>query len=221
EDYQVAEVEGKLPDLRGKLALVQAKLIWQEQLLGVVGQQQYRHLATSPFMALQMNAHALKVRLWNRLTSWKFEHGSSIMVTCSFVILCQSFSECFVDRKVRTQTEDAVKRRDPGIQALARQYNILCHKMEELLKRTPQPIPLKELFDLDVDDVIWQDVGLDASGDIKNPPAWLTDKDVKSGIKGILLRDRCDEELRRLKHECIALYHWLSEEWQVVNACIE
>ncbi|KAJ3739924.1 hypothetical protein DFH05DRAFT_1529806 [Lentinula detonsa] len=196
EDYQVAEVEGKLPDLRGKLAQVQAKLIWQEQLLGVVGQQQYRHLATSPFMALQMNAHALKQ---------------------------------YNDRKVRTQTEDAVKRRDPGIQALARQYNILCHKMEELvrLKRAPrnaiapQPIPLKELFDLDVDDVIWQDVGLDASGDIENPPAWLTDEDVKSGIKGILLRDRCDEELRRLKHECIALYHWLSEEWQVVNACIE
>ncbi|KAJ3710346.1 hypothetical protein DFJ43DRAFT_1009274 [Lentinula guzmanii] len=220
EDYQVAEVEGKLPDLRGKLAQVQAKLIRQEQLLGVVGQQQYRHLATSPFMALRMNAHALKVRLRNRLTSRKFERDR----------IERSFRrQQYNDRKVRTQTEDAVKRRDPGIQALARQYNILCHKMEELvrLKRAPrnaiapQPIPLKELFDLDVDDVIWQDVGLDASGDIENPPAWLTDEDVKSGIKGILLRDRCDEELRRLKHECIALYHWLSEEWQVVNACIE
>ncbi|KAJ3978405.1 hypothetical protein F5890DRAFT_1397107, partial [Lentinula detonsa] len=151
-----------------------------------------------------MNAHAFKVCLQNRLTSRKFKRDR----------IERSFRwQQYNDRKVCTQTEDAVKRRDPGIQALARQYNILCHKMEELvrLKRAPrnaiapQPIPLKELFDLDVDDVIWQDVGLDASGDIENPPAWLTDEDVKSGIKGILLRDRCDEELRRLKHECIAL----------------
>ena len=73
EVYEVAESEEKLPDLREKLLSVQARLLRQEQTLGVVGRAQYHHLATSPFIALRMNAHALKLRLWKRLTSRKFE----------------------------------------------------------------------------------------------------------------------------------------------------
>ncbi|KAJ3720488.1 hypothetical protein C8R42DRAFT_696783 [Lentinula raphanica] len=220
EVYEVAEAEEKLPDLREKLSSLQARLLRQEQTLGVAGRSQYRHLVTSPFVGLRMNAHALKIRLRNRLTSRKFERDR----------IERSFRrQQYNDRKVRTHTEDAVKRRDPGIQSLARQYNNLCKKMKELvdLRRAPQnalvpqQIPMKELFNLDVDDVIWQDVGLDDTADHENPPAWLTDEDVRSGIKGILLRDRCDEEMKRLEYECFALRSWFHEEWSVVNDCIE
>ncbi|KAJ3963600.1 hypothetical protein EV361DRAFT_813214, partial [Lentinula raphanica] len=220
EVYEVAEAEEKLPDLREKLSSLQVRLLRQEQTLGVAGRSQYRHLVTSPFVGLRMNAHALKIRLQNRLTSRKFERDR----------IERSFRrQQYNDRKVRTHTEDAVKRRDPGIQSLARQYNNLCKKMKELvdLRRAPknalvpQQIPMKELFNLDVDDVIWQDVGLDDTADHENPPAWLTDEDVHSGIKGILLRDRCDEEMKRLEYECFALRSWFHEEWSVVNDCIE
>ncbi|KAJ3831549.1 hypothetical protein F5878DRAFT_654815 [Lentinula raphanica] len=220
EVYEIAEAEEKLPELRTKLASVQSRLSRQEQTLGVAGRAQYQHLANSPFIGLRMNAHALKIRLRKRLTSRKFERDR---IERSF--RCQQYN----DRKIRTHTEDAVKRRDPSIQALARQYNSLCNKMKELiaLKRAPnnavapQHIPLKELFSLDVDDAIWQDVGLDDTGDVETPPAWSSDEDVRSGIKGILLRDRCDEELLRLKDEYLALCFWISEEWRVVNDCIE
>ncbi|KAJ3759292.1 hypothetical protein EV360DRAFT_82236 [Lentinula raphanica] len=220
EVYEIAEAEEQLPELRDKLSSIQAKLTRQEQMLGVTGRAQYQRLASSPFIALRINAHALKIRLRKRLTSRKFERDR----------IERSFRrQQYNDRKVRTHTEDAVKRRDPGIQGLARQYNALCNKMKDLvdLKRAPrnavapQPIPLKELFSLDVDDAIWQDVGLDDTGDLENPPAWLSDEDVRSGIKGILLRDRCDEELIRLEDEYSALRFWISEEWQVVNDCIE
>ncbi|KAJ3715841.1 hypothetical protein C8R42DRAFT_544498, partial [Lentinula raphanica] len=214
EVYEVAEAEEKLPDLREKLLSVQARLLRQEQTLGVVGRAQYHHLATSPFIALRMNAHALKLRLRKRLTSRKFERDR----------IERSFRrQQYNDRKMRTHTEDAVKQRDPGIQALARRYNALCNQMKDLVNTrkaprnaiAPQQIPLKELFNLDVDDAIWQDVGLDDAGDCENPPPWLTDEDVRSGIKGILLRDRCDEELKRLEDECFALCSWSSEEWRV------
>lgn len=46
----------------------------------------------------------------------------------------------------------------------------------------PRSIVLKELFSLDVDDSIWDDMGL---------------------------ADRCDEEMLRLKHEQASLKEWL------------
>jgi len=85
----------------------------------------------------------------------------------------------------------------------------------------PKPIPLKGLFDLDVDDAIWEDVGLDETGDVENPPPWLCDEKVRSGIRGILLRDRADEDLFRLQRERQALREWMAEEWDVLCMAIE
>ena len=102
-----------------------------------------------------------------------------------------------------------MKRREPGIVKLAKNYNSLCEKMHVLIEKrsaprnavAPEPIPLKELFGLDVDDAIWQDVGLDDSTDMWAPPEWLCNDKVRKGIKCILERDRCDEELQRLHRE--------------------
>jgi hypothetical protein len=60
---------------------------------------------------------------------------------------------------------------------------------------------MNELFSLDVDDGIWQDIGLDETADTDVPPLWLSDKKVRKGIQGVLLRDRCDEEFCYLRHE--------------------
>jgi hypothetical protein len=63
------------------------------------------------------------------------------------------------------------------------------------------------LFQLDVDDDIWQDVGLDDenSGPI---PKWLGDDGVRQGIKFLLQLDRCEEEERRLIKERRAIQEW-------------
>lgn len=84
----------------------------------------------------------------------------------------------------------------------------------------PEQIPMGRLFGLDVDDAIWQDIGLDGDGDTLNPPLWLCDDKVRNGIKGVLLRDRCDEDLRRLANELVIQREWFAEEWEILMNCI-
>jgi hypothetical protein len=77
----------------------------------------------------------------------------------------------------------------------------------------PQPIQRDGLFKLDVDDDIWQDVGLEDDGD--GPiPRWLGDDAVRRGIKAMLDFDRCCEEEVRLQKERCALQEWMIEEWE-------
>ena len=73
----------------------------------------------------------------------------------------------------------------------------------------------------DVDDVIWQDVGLDNSCDVENLPSWLSDDGVRKGIQAKLELDRCNEDLRRLIHKRKALREWMAEEWLVVTDTID
>ncbi|KAJ3792714.1 hypothetical protein GGU11DRAFT_818955 [Lentinula aff. detonsa] len=131
--------------------------------------------------------------------------------------------------KIVTHTEDSIKRRDPGIQRLARSYNELHKKMVDLVrtKRAPRnavipsEIDMKHLFKLDVDDNIWQDIGLDEMTDLEELPLWLCDKGVRKGIQAKLELDRCNEELRRLTHERKTLREWMAEEWDVLCTTIK
>lgn len=135
-------------------------------------------------------------------------------------VVCSSASE----RKLHNHTEDSVKRRDGGIQNLAQKFNKLQARMATAIQRrkapsnavAPRVIPMDNLFNLDVDDVIWDDIGLSDSDDSTDIPLWLSDDQVRTGIRGILLRDRCDEELGRLKYELLVLGEWFGEEWDTL-----
>ena len=121
--------------------------------------------------------------------------------------------------KLNKHTSSSVKRREPGIVNLTRTYNDLCRQLSQLIKTkkapngaiSPEPIQRDGLFKLDVDDDIWQDIGLDdQSGPL---PRWLSDDAVREGIKALLEHDRCCEEEIRLKKERCAMQEWLLEEW--------
>ena len=89
------------------------------------------------------------------------------------------------EHKVHTHTESSVKWHDPSIQQLAQSYNELCTKIAKHIQDgrappntiCPDKIESKGLFALDVDDVIWQDVGLNDDG-CEEPPCWLCDVNV-------------------------------------------
>jgi hypothetical protein len=67
---------------------------------------------------------------------------------------------------------------------------------------TQQPIQCNSLFKLDIDDDIWQDVGLDDEYD-GGIPRWLGDEVVHMGIQALLQCDRsCEEELQLRKEHC-------------------
>ncbi|KAG6912615.1 hypothetical protein DXG01_013437, partial [Tephrocybe rancida] len=160
---------------------------------------------------------ALKQWLHDRLRFRKFELDQ----------LERSFQKQVHDQKINYYTASSVNRCDPSISRLALNYNRLRDEMEALIKARkappraicPEKIETKGLFALDVDNTIWQDIGLD-EGSNEAPPPWLANESVRVGIRALLERDRCIEEEHRLRHECRSMHVWLSEEWQIVNLAL-
>ncbi|KAI5994553.1 hypothetical protein F5J12DRAFT_726322, partial [Pisolithus orientalis] len=113
---------------------------------------------------------------------------------------------------------------EPGIAKLASSYNNLCLQIVGLIHKGKAPqgsiapllIPRDSLFKLDVDDDIWQDIGLGDDSDGLLPP-WLADEKVHSGIRSLLELRHCEEEERCLLQERRALTEWFSEEWGCVQ----
>ncbi|KAJ7106146.1 hypothetical protein C8R44DRAFT_834353 [Mycena epipterygia] len=170
------------------------KLRQKKVALGVTENQQLKTLATSQYIRLRMNARVLKRRLRDLLRSRKFELDK----------LERSFRHRVNDQKLYSHTKSAVKCREPTISKVDTEYNKLCSEIRKLIKDgkaprgaiAPLPIPSAELWQLDVDDGIWQDVGLDDDDGQPGgaPPLWLADEKVREGIKAMLEVDQCNEE---------------------------
>ncbi|KAG6807165.1 hypothetical protein H0H92_008576 [Tricholoma furcatifolium] len=212
------EIMTDLHTTKTLLQELELKITRKERLLGVSERAELKQLITNPYIHTMMNALAVKERLRDRLRSRKFELEN----------VERSFRKQVNDQKVDNHTEASVKRRDPSIAKLALTYNKLQASLVNMIKTrkappgavAPHKIETKGLFALDVDDAIWQDIGLAADEESINvtPPAWLADESVRSGIKAVLEHDRCVEELERLRQECRSMRLWLSEEWATVNA---
>ncbi|KAF9231180.1 hypothetical protein BU15DRAFT_68549 [Melanogaster broomeanus] len=126
----------------------------------------------------------------------------------------------------------AMKHHEPTLLCLMSTYNTLCGILATLIRQhkavrgavVPHPISRDGLYELDVDDDIWQDVGL-VDDDNVDPPPWLADEDVCEGIKYLLERDWCLEEEDRVAHERCHLQEWLKAEWNTVvlahTCCLE
>ena len=80
----------------------------------------------------------------------------------------------------------------------------------------PPPLVRETLFSLDVDDPIWDDTGLEDVEDQASVPQWLGNENVRTGIKALLMVERCEEELVRLRLECQASHRWVREEWDLL-----
>lgn len=133
----------------------------------------------------------------------------------------------YSDHKAHAQTAEALKRRLPGIRALARRYNGFCAQLSDMKARSPihknavipKPVDINGLFDIGVDDAIWEDAGLD--GDVEEtPPAWLADEKTREGIKAMLMYERGKEEISRLNLEMQALFASLTEQYLAIEKAV-
>ncbi len=217
------------------LERLEATLLRKEAELGVDESDELERLSDSEYARDVMNARALKLRLRERLRARKFEFDP-VERTCRRLATGKSYLirrtirkiMSNTDDKLRAHTESAIKRREPTIAKIAAEYNKLCAKIVKLIAGgeaprgaiAPLPIPAKGLWQLEVDDAIFQDVGLYERDDVGAPPLWLCDEKVRAGIKAVLELDRCGEEDARLRRETLALRVWFGEEWEVVVRAI-
>lgn len=80
----------------------------------------------------------------------------------------------------------------------------------------PEKIDSAGLWALDVDDNIWQDIGLEDTAD-SIPPPWLSNEKVRAGIRNLLDYDHCIEEEARLRQERRSLQELAQAEWDVLH----
>ncbi|KAH9912541.1 uncharacterized protein B0H18DRAFT_1088385 [Fomitopsis serialis] len=225
-DYQQLDLQ--LSEARGKRAQIVTSIMRKRAALGVDERAQLARLTKNKYLQLQMNACALKQRIQDRLHQRKFELDR----------FERSYRQTTNKHKLSSHVESAVKRQEPGILKLAKSYNMLCEQILTLVRQrkaphfalAPEPIQSNGLFKLDVDDDIWQDVGLEdddfvvrASGSDESQlaiPRWLGDEAVRSAIKAQLILDRCIEERDHLSVERCTMQQWMQEEWRSLEHAI-
>ncbi|KAG6905017.1 hypothetical protein DXG01_005596, partial [Tephrocybe rancida] len=218
DEYTEAKTE--LEPVRLRLQELSAKIRDKQCTLGVADRVRLDKLLNDPFLAARMNALALKQRLHDRLRSQKFELDR----------LERSFRKQVNDQKVDAHMASSVRSRKPAIAKVARSYNTLCATMEQLIINSkaprgaicPKQLELKGIFDLDVDDTIWEDIGLE-EGTPAAPPPWLADEDMRVGIKALLERDHCIEEELSVHSldfgDITSLPDWGPSEEDILNFC--
>ncbi|EJD36390.1 hypothetical protein AURDEDRAFT_74267 [Auricularia subglabra TFB-10046 SS5] len=128
-----------------------------------------------------------------------------------------------VGTSIHTRTVAAMKKRTPTIQRALKAYNDLCERLRSLRpvgSDFPLPQPLStELKHLKNNDQLMQDVYIASN---EGPaPAWLVDETVRSGIRAMLVLERCAEEGLRLDREARNLMRWHRREAAAVAAACD
>ncbi|KAE9397534.1 hypothetical protein BT96DRAFT_957901 [Gymnopus androsaceus JB14] len=153
----------------------------------VEGKVNFNTFMKSPFLTKKINARALKTCIGERLCSHKFELN------------------CF-EWSYQKQCSEQINKHTQDL--LTRKYKRLCNDMATLIQQNKAPrntimpvkIKMEGLFDLDVDDNMWLDIGLgyddDDKGDGSAPPLWLSNDNIQAGIRAMLDRDCCLEECK-------------------------
>jgi len=216
EGLTAFDVQDLMEDVEKQCSNAKKSVAKKREKLSIDGRLNLQRLIDNEFLQMRMNALALKQRIRDKLRYRKFELDN----------LVRSYQKTSNQLKLDQNANQQIKRKEPGIQALVRKYNALCLELEKMIKQKKAPrgsivpiqIELVGLFALDVDDNIWQDIGLTEENDgMLYVPLWLANEDVREGIKAMLDFKRCQEEENRLIHECRALQEWMQEEWKVVE----
>lgn len=218
EKHGVGDAQARLEKARTDLKTIRETVRTKHSALGTLDGQALDKLKFSEYLGTRLNARSVKEKLRQMLRERKFE----------LAVVERVARRHTNDSKKAEHTQAAITRRQPNIAANAKTYNTLCEKLKTLITGgkappnvvCPRLIPRDRLFCLDVDDDIWQDVGLDDDESGPLPP-WLSNLKVREGIRGILELDRCNEEAGRISHERDAMQEWFSEEWKVLNAALQ
>lgn len=220
DDMTQISAEEILEELTEKIRKARRVIEGKKGRLTIDGRLSLQKLLDNEFLKIRMNALALKQRIRDRLRQRKFEIEN----------LERAYRATVNRSKLEAHANQHIKKKEPGIQLLAKNYNKLCEQLDKIIKSkkaphgalSPLPIDISSLFKLDVDDDIWEDIGLTQDNDNNQViPGWLGDEDIRKGIRALLDLSRCEEEERRLIAERISMQQWFREEWDVIIAAID
>ncbi|KAJ7776573.1 hypothetical protein DFH07DRAFT_766765 [Mycena maculata] len=176
-----------------------------ERDLGVNHSTALKKLEHSEYYTARMNAKALKERLRAKLCDRKFELDP----------IERSIRQTASENQRNEHAGQVIKQHGPNISKLMTAYNKSCDDIAKLIaaKKAPRsavaPAQVaKSLYKLDVNNIIWQDVGLDEDNNNDTArPLWLSDDNIwfarewKTVCEAIALSDedsvRYQFELRR------------------------
>ncbi|KAG2144232.1 hypothetical protein DEU56DRAFT_870390 [Suillus clintonianus] len=209
----ILDFNTRLSDERAHRSRVADTLRRWKAALGIGQLADLQQLRRSIFLQVRLDAHAVKTRIRERLRQRKFEIER----------FERSYRQTVNEHKLHAHAEASIQRRNPTIRKLVTTYNSLCSKLIDLIRRgeapagaiPPHSISPTGIFQLDVDDDIWQDAGLDSY--TLAPPGWLADENTRAAIKFQLEVDRCTEEGARIMRECCALQEWMMAEWDALQ----
>ncbi|KAJ6538683.1 hypothetical protein DFH09DRAFT_1323637 [Mycena vulgaris] len=188
-----------------------------QRTLGIDDSTALKKLAHSQYYSARMSAKIFKEQLRRKLRDRKFELDP----------IERSFRRTRSENQRNEHAGAAINRREPNIARLVKSYNQSCVEIKAFIdaKKAPKgviapiPVPAKGIYQLDVDDAIWQDLGLDGDEE-EAAPLWLSDEKVRAGIRALLQKDRCKEEAPRLLRERRHLQIWFATEWRAVCGVI-
>jgi hypothetical protein len=130
-----------------------------------------------------------------------------------------------VEQRDDTQTKGLVRRTRKGMSTMVSRFNRYIKQMAVLVNAgeapkgaiLPKRLNTKRLWKIDIDDVIWNDSGLDVDLEEDRPPRWMEDTHVRKGIAALLIVDRCREEKVRLEKEIDAMLPWIKHRALVLD----
>ncbi|KAG2030163.1 hypothetical protein BDR03DRAFT_936715 [Suillus americanus] len=202
-DDSVRALEMQLYECTHRSKVADTLRRWKASL-GIGQLNDLQQLRRSIFLQIRLDAQAVKACLREHLRQRKFEIER----------FERSYRQTVNEHKLHVHAEASIQRRNPTIRKLITTYNNLCGEAPAGVI-APHSISPTGIFQLDVDDDIWQDVGLD--GNDMAPPAWLADENMCAAIKFQLEVDRCNEERARIMRERCVLQEWMMAEWDALQ----
>lgn len=243
QDLETLEAINDLSSTVSQLKLRYARL---RELLQVSEHEPLADIAFDTYYTKRINALAVKARLRMKLQERKFENEKiereyrNIMNSVNHAPSRNRMSlssrspflltpMLLLETNLHAQVDAGTSRRQPNFHKLATTYNKLCEDITTLITAgrapptaiSPLPVDMKTLYELAVDDDIWQDVGLidDEGGGARSPP-WAVDLSTRTAIRALLELDRALEEETRLRRERCNLQEFAVSEWNAIQAAI-
>ncbi|KAJ7050371.1 hypothetical protein C8F01DRAFT_1092378 [Mycena amicta] len=216
-DSKLAQQE-RLQELEAALAKEKLARTKTMRQLGAADQRSLQKLELRDYYSAKLSARTLKEHIMHKLTQRKMELDP----------IERSVHQSSSARKKNEHAAAAIKKREPTIKKLVKNFNAEQAKIVKLIKQkkapagvvAPQQLNEAHIFDLDIDDCIWLDVGLTDDDSAAIPNA-LLDPELRKCIRALLQKRRCEEESHRLSREHRHLHIWFATEWTAVQQAIQ